>query len=503
VKVGRNQLALVAIAVGFAALQLSTVGFRYALGHDETVYLSQLNPSVPAFLWGSHRAWGMPLLTAPVALLDAPLPVIRFYLVTLSSLGLYLAYRPWLAVRDTLAVPLAAALFASTYVVVYHGAIALPNYYVGLGAVAAVGCFLGCRRETRSTWALVALAATIGATALLRPSDSLWLVAPLGLAWLGLSRWRHPAVGIAIGGGLLAGWAPWLVEAAARFGGPWARFASAGDAVEGGDLRLNLQTVELYLRLWSAVKLECYAGPTACALTGPVAWTTVLWWFGVAAVVLVGVVAAARAGRAAEVVIPVAVGVSLAFSYFFLVRYGALRFLMPAGAILALPAAEGVLAFGRLRPLPARAVGAVLATAALMVHFGVNLATAGQLGEASNRARTHYPVLVQRSRELGITPPCLVFGDSTYTLAYELGCETRRRLRGDPAEEPAWVAAKQADGTKVAALLRSKRDWSFLAQWRAVPVDVPGRRDWIIYLPRADRAPSVSNASSSVPRAGR
>ncbi|HEX4812223.1 MAG TPA: hypothetical protein VFV66_05670, partial [Nonomuraea sp.] len=209
-KSGRALLAAVAVAYGLVQLIVVTPGM--GLGWDEVVYVSQVDPRVPATEFIAPRARGVTLLVAPVMLLTGSTEALRIYLCVLSALALYVSFGTWLRVRSGLAVPLAALLFASLWLSVFYGNEVMPNLWVAFGATAAVGCFLRCLRPGSGRGPVFGLAASVAAVALLRPPDSLWLVLPLAaaLAWPG---WRRRRAGLALLTGLCAGWADWVVEA--------------------------------------------------------------------------------------------------------------------------------------------------------------------------------------------------------------------------------------------------------------------------------------------------
>ena len=67
----------------------------------------------------------------------------------------------------------------------------MPNLYVGLGAVAVTGLFL--RAVNAPVWWRLALtAAAAGFVALVRPTDSVLVIAPLCAIALVVSRLRRP-----------------------------------------------------------------------------------------------------------------------------------------------------------------------------------------------------------------------------------------------------------------------------------------------------------------------
>jgi hypothetical protein len=480
----RYDLLLAGVALAFAVLQVALMGFTYALEWDEAVYLSQMNPAVPDAAWGAHRAWGTPALSAPVALLDLPVTAVRLYFIALSSVGLFLAYRAWSGVENTVVVPIAAAIFGASYVAVYHGGQVMPNYYAALGAVAATAFFLRCRRGVDSRWPLIGLAVAVGFTALVRPTDSLWLAASLGVCWLAVPAWRRTAVGAALLAGLIAGWTPWIIEAFVRFGGPAARLHAASHSVGGGRVHLDLDTVVLYLRMSGAARMGCNGGGGApCELDGPIGPGVAVWWLAVAGLMTVGLLGSwHRLSWAA--VVPFIVAAGLAFSYLFIIRYGYLRFLLPAGGIAAIMVARGLTLASRLRRPTLRRLGAGTAAALVIAHGAVQARILHRAAPTYLASRHAYTVLIQGLRDVGIGPPCLLIGQSGPTIAYDIACESARIFPDYLAEEPSPSATARAQGRSLAVISRETPPaGSYLDSWRLVLMPVPGRSPWRVYLP--------------------
>src|ERR687894_950692 len=84
----RSAWALVGVGVVFLALQLILVPRPFGYSTDEVTYLAMVDPAVPELYWSSPRAWGTPILAAPVAMFSASLEVTRIYFAFLSSLAL-------------------------------------------------------------------------------------------------------------------------------------------------------------------------------------------------------------------------------------------------------------------------------------------------------------------------------------------------------------------------------------------------------------------------------
>ncbi|TDC27302.1 hypothetical protein E1265_02080 [Streptomyces sp. 8K308] len=167
---------LAAVAAGFAALSLLLVPPSLALGWDEIVYVSQWPSFGPTAPFSAPRSRGVPLLVAPVAAVTDSVVALRCWLAAAAGLALYLGYLPWLALlpgRRAL-VPVAAAAYGTLWFALFYGGSAMPNHYVAMAAVGAVGAF------ARRRW--LALAAAVTAAGLMRASDAFWLALPL-LFW--------------------------------------------------------------------------------------------------------------------------------------------------------------------------------------------------------------------------------------------------------------------------------------------------------------------------------
>lgn len=469
---------LVLVAVGYAAVQLVAVAPGMGLGWDEVVYVSQVDPRVPATDFIAPRARGITLLVAPVALVTSSTEALRVYLCLLSALGLYASFGVWLRVRPGPVVPVAALLFASTWLALFYGNEAMPNLWVAFGAVAATGFFLRCVRPEAGRGPAAGLAVSVAAVALLRPPDSVWLVLPLALA-LARPGWRCRRAGIALMAGLVVGWADWIVEAYVRFGGPAARWHAAGAANETG----------LHVSLLDHVR--ALDGPLLCrppADCGPVVTAWLLWLIAVPALALLGLYAARRHDRApttrhrahpvtvlhpggprvpggvpglAGCVLAAVCGLAMAVPYAFLVGYAAPRFLLPAYALLALPVAHAVWSPGR-RPVLAGLVAAGVVAQVVLQGITLDKVVTGGLARRGADGRVARALLA-----MDVRPPCLVYGERAVMIAYRMGCHGYPVLSW-PAEPPSQVRGAPAAGTRVVAVDRGGQTPApFLRPWEA------------------------------------
>ncbi len=349
---------IAAVSAAFAAAQLVFVAPHLGLSWDETVYVSQVSGHAPAAYFDPARARGIPLLVAPVTLLTSSGIALRAYLSVASGLGLFLALPAWRRLRPAWVLALAGLCFGGLWTAQYYGPQAMPDLWVSLCALAAVGLFLqAAARLTsgsvgtggpaspvraagpagqpaqRALGALAGLGAAMALAALIRPGDAVFLGAALLAAAIAVPAWRRWQLVAATAAGLVAGGAEWVVEAYLRFGGPLQRLHAAG-AEQGG--------FGLHLGLWD--ELRALNGPTLCRPC-TVGWRQPelsLWWLALPVLVIAGIIAARQAGRLGSALLPASCGLCLALQYLFLIGYAAPRFLLPTYALAALPVADAL-----------------------------------------------------------------------------------------------------------------------------------------------------------------
>ncbi|WP_127934664.1 hypothetical protein [Nonomuraea polychroma] len=465
---------LILVACCYGAVQLIVVSPGMGLGWDESIYVSQVDPRVPAAEFIAPRARGITWVVAPVVLVTSSTEALRVYLCLLSALALYASFGIWLRVRTGGMVPLAALLFASLWLSLFYGGQAMPNLWVAFGAVAAVGCFLRCVRPGSGKAPAVGLALSVAAVGLLRPPDSLWLVLALAaaLAW---PAWRRVKVAAALVAGLIAGWADWVAEAYVRFGGLAARWQAAGAANETG---LHFSLLE---------HARALNGPLLCrppAHCGPIPLPWLLWGSTIPVLVLLGLYAARRRGHLTECALPALAGLLMGMPYVFLVGYAAPRFLLPAYALLALPIAYGVLWLLGHRPF--RPVLAGLVAAGFLGQLILQALTLDKV-VGPRLAKREADVEVARALSaLDLRPPCLVYGEHAAMIAYRVGCESYTILRWpQQSAAPAPIRAAQSAGKLVVAVDRGRHLAApFLQDWEHRPLPQARPGPWQAYLPR-------------------
>ncbi|MEV8068631.1 hypothetical protein AB0P32_21270 [Streptomyces sp. NPDC085995] len=433
----RDALPVAAVAAAFTLAQLLLVRPGTGLGWDESVYVSQVSPHAPAAFFSAPRARGVSLLVAPVAAWSSSTALLRVYLAVLSGLALYLALRVWRTLLPAPVLALAGALFASLWVTVFYGPQAMPNYWVAIGALVCAGCFLRARADGpadgrsrtedrpdrprdragerphpghRDRAALYGLLGGAALMAWMRPMDAVWAVLPLLALALAQSHWRPLAVLLA---GLVTGAAEWVIEAYAAYGGLLRRLSDAS-AIQGR-LGPHFAVVD---------QLRSLGGRTLCRpCAGAVPHPLITaWWFVLPALAVLGVVLARRAGRTAPAGIAAACAATVAVPYLFLIGYAAPRFLLPAYALLALPAALALTRLVRRADGARRPVAACLVAAGLATHLAVQYAVLTRTADRTAAAHRDWDRTAAELHRLGVRPPCLLTGDNAIPIAFYTGC---------------------------------------------------------------------------------
>ncbi|MFD5447812.1 MULTISPECIES: hypothetical protein [unclassified Streptomyces] len=403
---------LAAVAAVFTLAQLLLVRPGLGLGWDEIVYVSQVTNHHPAAFFSAPRARGVSLLVAPVASWSSSTALLRVYLAVLSGAGLYLGLRAWRGLFPVRVLATAGAFFASLWVTLFYGPQAMPNYWVGIGALICVGCFLRARRDGSGPAVLWGVAAGAALMAWMRPTDAVWVTLPLLV--LVLVR-RHGRLLLALVGGLAAGGAEWVAEAYAWYGGLGERLAEAS-RIQGG---LGLQiAVDDQLRSLGGRAL---CRPCTGSMPPPV---ITLWWLLLPVVALVAVAVAVRARRTARTLIPLACAATSALPYLFMIGYAAPRFLQPAYALLAVPVADALWHLARTPRGRRRPVGAPLVALALAGHLAVQLVVLVYTVDRTAESREDWARAADALHRLGVRPPCLVTGHEAIPVGYYTGCSS-------------------------------------------------------------------------------
>ncbi|MBI3648176.1 MAG: hypothetical protein HY240_05455 [Actinobacteria bacterium] len=325
--------------------------------------------------------------------------------------------------------PLAAFFFAGSWPGLLYGSEVMPNLWVALAAVAASGWALPGLRGSRRARDVGLAGALVAVAATFRPPDAALLAAPVLVALLvarAPRRWL-----VAITAGVAIGWLPWVIEMSLRFGGPLAALRAASALSHVGSAGV-LERVRQYLSLGD--------GPLLGPATGAAVSRSVVVWSVLAAALAVTGLATARGSRRRPVLLAAAVGGVLGGEYLLLVTETAPRFLLPAGALLAIPAAAGLVELIRLGGRPALAVAAGAIVAWAVWQAGTALRVERQA--ASGREVAREVGVAVRSAAAG--RPCAVASTEAYPeIGFAAGCEAQDLLAPDSG---AWLASRVARG---------------------------------------------------------
>ncbi|GGX19611.1 hypothetical protein [Streptomyces lomondensis] len=403
---------LAALAGVFTLAQLVLVRPVLGLGWDEIVYVSQVTSHTPAAFFSAPRSRGVSLLVAPIASWSSSTPLLRVYLALLSGLALYLALRTWRGLFPTRVLVVGGALFASLWVTLFYGPQAMPNYWVAIGALISVGCFLRARAERSARAALWGVAAGAALMAWMRPTDAVYVTVPLLVLALARRHWRPL---LALVAGLAAGAVPWVIEAYLGHGGLGQRLSDAS-RIQGG---LGWQiAVDDQLR-----SLGGRALCRPCTGTMPHPLVT-LWWFVLPVLAGLGLLVAARARRLGRTLIPLACAATAALPYLFMIGYAAPRFLQPAYALLAIPVADALWYLVKTPRGKWRPVAAALVAVGLAGHLAVQIAVLERTVARNTDSRRDWDRTAGELHRLGVRPPCLLTGHEALPIGYYAGCSS-------------------------------------------------------------------------------
>ncbi|MGH2679806.1 MAG: hypothetical protein ACRDG8_04895 [Actinomycetota bacterium] len=443
IAVARRLLPVVGVA--FLLVQLLVFALDRPPGWDEAIYLSQVTPGAEPLPFVPSRARGVTFLALPVLQLGGSLPVLRVCLALASAGALIGAFSLWAPVIGVGAVA-AGALFAFAWPALFYGSELMPNLWMAFVAVAV--CAVLARRLARGEGSSDELIAggLVALAAFFRPLDAVVLTAALVLVPIAMRRgtivWTaHLLLGLA------AGLAPWLVEMTVRFGSPGEALSAAARLGHTGRWSL-VENVRQYLALSDGPPIGPVADPDL-PLVG------LLWFLGLVTLAAVGVRVSSSRGTLAPVAVPTIAGLVLAAEYVVFTDAQAPRFLLPALALLVLPAGVGlaaVLAPTRRGAGPARTAAAV-ATATLVAAWAVvqvGIAARVETGVSGQRATAERAGL--RVRALAARQPCVVYSEPGFPMVgYAARCRAVPIGEADAIRHP---ERSVPDGVRVFVVLR-------------------------------------------------
>ncbi|TXC97918.1 hypothetical protein [Streptomyces sp. ISID311] len=393
--------------------------------------------------------------------------------------------------------------------------------------------------------AAVGMAAAVALAALMRPTDAVWLVVPLFAAALCVPAWRRPTVLLGLVAGLALGCAEWVAEAYLYYGGLLARLRQAAQ-IQGGlgwhlsfdDHARSLQGKTLcrpchlawdhpVTAVWWFVLPLAVIGAVWAALRARDSGGALLGYgpvwpparrdgrhpLGLAPVPPAGLrgptVPAVGAGSAealyrcrpawagvrlrdsagpvhrygpAPLVMAALAGLCLAAPYLLTVDYAAPRFLLPAYALLLMPAAWFLYWLTRL-PRRGHAWAVAALVLVLLGHEAVQLVIVHKMVQSTARAQTGVGRIAGMLRAAGVRPPCVVSGEEAVRVAYQVGCASRQPYGHDAGITPAALARLGAHRPAAVLVRTGDKPPAYARGWRPVPLRrVPGLEPLSVYV---------------------
>jgi hypothetical protein len=401
------------VVVGVASLlvQLTVFSLDRPPSWDEAIYLSQVAPGAERLPFVPSRARGITFLAAPILQLGGSLAQLRLFLAIVSAAALIAAFRTWVPVIGFGAVA-AAVLFAGAWPTLFYGSELMPNLLVALIAVAATAVLARRLADGEGRFGELVAGGLVALAALIRPLDAVVLTAALILLPLAVRR-ATVSWAVLLVLGLAAGWAPWLVEMTARFGSLREAFAAAARLGHTGHWSL-FENARQYVALSDGPSIGPVANPDI-----PV--TGLLWLIGMAILVALAIRAASRGNVLPSLAVPTTAGIALAGEYIVFTDAQAPRFLLPALALLTIPAGFGLVSIvarigDRERSEPVRIVAGAV-TAIIVIAWAViqlQIATRVEASVTGQRASAERAGL--RVRRLSAGKPCHVYTEGSFPI---------------------------------------------------------------------------------------
>lgn len=459
------QTALLVVAVIYVLATLPGIRELRTLLWDEAIYASQFATGAHPLRMSAPRAWGMPLLLAPIDVLTTSTVAIRLYLSALSGIGLFLAFRPWLRIGDAWVAPVAATVFATLWTTTLFGAMGYPNLWLAFAIVAGIGYGVRALGDPTDRWAMVGLVVAFVFASMFRPSDTAYMAAPLVLLLLVRRVWRPLVATVA---GIAVGWIAWGGESFIRFGDPITR------------LRLTSTTNDIALGFYPLPLVQAADGPylvcrpaTMCLDIHPL---ELVWLVALPLLVIAGILATRP--RTPYLLAAVS-GACLVVSYLFTLDWAAARYLSPTYALLALPVAAALVAAVRWR----RAM-AVVIVVALLFHVGMQLRTYQRVTDRLSASTLRTTLQAESLRDaLGVRPDCVVFGPDATELSFVLGCEGDWSADSPTPADPLVQAVTDA-GRQAVIVVRAPDTLPVAPDgWRVAELDGGGSRYGIVSGP--------------------
>lgn len=411
VLLGRDSIfwpALVSLL--FLGAELTPALLRMPLGADEITYIARTSAHASGVSLPPVHGQGVGLLAAPVTLFTTSLTVIRVWMSILSAIGLFLSLLCWRRLRPMWVVGLAGLILASLAIIQNSGVQVYPDWWGGLATLALTALFLHAVNGTvRGRVVLPLIAFVSMVIVLMRPQNVVFLMGPVILATLLVSRWRKLRVLVAMAVGVALGALEWVIGAYLWYGGLAERVHLAGQEPPALKLYFSLGT-----------QLKVLNGPWYCIPPHCTGWAEpgeTPWWIAFLVVAIIGLCLSWRRPTRASSVLAAVTATWVAVLYVFLVPFGAPRYIIPSFALMAILSADAIawmVTEARLRK-----TGIVFACIFLLSGIVSQRIVLQREASEQTAGRRLFEASADHLMKLGVRAPCVVESPSA---GYYIGC---------------------------------------------------------------------------------
>jgi hypothetical protein len=452
---------VIAIGVVYLVVHLLFIPRDWPPGWDESVYLSQVTPSLRGVFFQPWHARGITLIVAPVTELGGSLGAVRLYLMVLSAIAVAATFGLWSSLVG-MAAAVAAFVFSFSWLGLLMASQVEPNFWGAILGLAVAG-LIARRLEGGRTRDLALASGLLAAMALVRPTEATVLAGAIGVYILFFRRtsWRDL---VPLGIGLVLGWLPWVIEMSLRFGGLRAALRAAGKGQHFG----IVPVAENVLRHLA------YTGGNEDQSVIPGA----IWW-GVLGVMAAVAIArgATRSDRTAALLCALA-ALALAGEYLFFVPALTPRFLLPAYAAASVPFGIGLTSLLREK-IVLRVLGALVLV--LIIPWTIWQGTVTAQRAPGVNSGSAVPMLAGLTiRGLAAGRPCFVLAQrASPQITYTARCSGAKAGPEVPSTEE--LRALASSGREVFLVLVEKAPRDSLLR-SVEPVRVPtANGGWYVY----------------------
>jgi hypothetical protein len=457
---------VIAIGIVYLVIRLLFIPRDWPPGWDESVYLSQVTPSVEGVFFNPWHSRGITLIVAPIAGLGGSVADVRLFLMVLSAIAVAAAFGLWVSLVG-MAAAVAAFVFSFSWLGLIMASQVEPNFWGAILALAATGLVVR-RLEGGRTRDVVLASVLVAATALVRPTEATVLVGAIGVYILICKRrsWRDL---VPLGMGLVLGWLPWVVEMSVRFGGLGAALRAAGEG----------QHFEIVPAADNVLRHLAYMDGNDAHVVIPGA----IWWGLLVVMAAVAIRRGLTRPDRTAALLSSLIALALASEYLFFVPALTPRFLLPAYALASVPFGIGLTSLLRGKAV-FRVVGLLVLVLLIpwTIWQGAVTARRAPWVNSGSAVPMHVGSTIHRLTE---GRPCFVLSQRAYPqIAVTAGCSG---AKGGGIEPTAAQLMEFASGGRVVFVVRTRKapDAWLLSSVEPVPFPTANKTWYVYELPRS------------------